>query len=266
MIYRVDTFSESSINPVTGRGYDCSWRVLMLTESPDYQQMCGSFNGCAYTVKVSRLNCENWEMAVGDFTGFCEENGKNAILVMSEAELDSAKEHYEGHRYNDPFLREYEPSHLVHSTPMSSWELIRRDGMLKSWNLLKTEKAVAEEQPIGIELGDPPDFSDYIMFGGGVTGEIVVNSKQQGRIVMDTDAEYLTGARLYFDARRMAQDGLLVRDGCHIKVKDTLPLEPYLIWTATWETVGLPSRVSTPRIFAEGADRRFQAVLTDYRG
>ena len=47
------------------------------------------------------------------------------------------------------------------------------------------------------------------MFGDGVTGEIVVNSKQQGKIVMSTDAEYLTGARLYFDAKRMAHDGLL---------------------------------------------------------
>ena len=35
---------------------------------------------------------------------------------------------------------------------------------------------------------------DYIMFGNGVSGEIVVNSKQSGKIVMDIDAEYKTGA------------------------------------------------------------------------
>lgn len=136
--------------------------------------------------------------------------------------------------------------------------------MLKSWNLLKTEKAITEEQPIGIQLGDPPDFSDYIMFGGGVIGEIVVNSKQQGKIVMDTNTEYLTGARLYFDAKRMAQDGFLVRDDYHLKVKDLLHVEPYLTWTATWETIGLANQVSTPRIFAEQADKRFQSILQNY--
>ena len=130
--------------------------------------------------------------------------------------------------------------------------------------LTQNRKTITEEQPIGIQLGDPMDFSDYIMFGDGVTGEIVVNSKQQGKIVMDTDAEYLTGARLYFDARRMAQDGLLVRDGYHLKVKDILYLEPYLIWTATWETIGLASQVFTLRIFAEQADKRFQSILQNY--
>lgn len=264
MIYRVDRLSENSINPITGHKYGSAWVILMLTDSLDYQQMTGSNNDCTYTIKVSRKQCKAWEMAVGDFIGFCEANGKNAILVMPEADLNSAKNLYEGHRYNEPLLRENEPAILVHSTPMENWEQIKRDGMLKSWNILKTEKVIPEEQPIGIQLGDPTDFSDYIMFGGGVTGEIVVNSKQQGKVVMDTNAEYLTGARLYFDAKRMAQDGLLVRDGCHLKVKDVLPLKPYLIWTATWETIGLASQVSTPEIFAEQADKHFQALSQPY--
>lgn len=258
MIYRVDRISENSINPITGHEYDNSWIILMLTDSPDYQQMSGSSNGCTYTIKVSRKRYKDWKMAVGDFIGFCEANEKNAIVVMSEAELKSAKNHYEGHRYDEPFLRENESTVLVHSTPMNSWKQIKRDGMLKSWNILKTQKVITEEQPIGIQLGDPTDFSDYIMFGGGVTGEIVVNSKQQGKIVMDTNAKYLTGARLYFDGKRIAQDGLLVRDGCHLKVKDMLPLRPYLIWVATWETIELESQVSTPKIFAEQADKKFQ--------
>ncbi len=264
MIYRLDKLSENSINPITGHKYDNSWIILMLTDSFDYQQMCGSNNGCAYMIKISRSQYKNWKISVGDFIGFCEANNKNAILVMPKAALNSAKEHYKGYKYNEPFLRDNDPTVLVHSTPMDSWEQIKRDGMLKSWNILKTEKVITEKQPIGIQLGDPIDFSDYIMFGGGVTGEIVVNSKQQGKIVMDINSEYLTGARLYFDAKRMAQDGLLVRDGCHLKVKDMLPLKPYLIWTATWETIGLASRVSTPKIFAEQADKQFRSILQLY--
>lgn len=264
MIYRLDELYENNINPITGHIYDDMWKIFMLTDSPDYQQMCGSSNGCAYTVKTSRTQYENWKMAVGDFIGFCEANGKNAILVMPEEELEAAKEQYEGHRYNEPFLRENEPAVLVHSTPMDSWEQIKRDGMLKSWNILKAEKAIAEERPIGMHLGDPKDFSDYIMFGGGVTGEIVVSSKQQGKIAMDINAQYLTGARLYFDANKIAADDFLLRDGCHLKVKDRLRLSPYLIWAATWEAVGLASQISTPKLFAQRADAQFQAILQQY--
>ncbi|MDE5782526.1 MAG: hypothetical protein K2I03_13790 [Lachnospiraceae bacterium] len=68
---------------------------------------------------------------------------------------------------------------------------------------------------------------------------------------MDIDTKYLTGARLYFDSKKMAQDGLLIRDGCHLKVKHILPLNPYLIWTATWKNIGLDSQVSTPKIFSQ---------------
>lgn len=46
---------------------------------------------------------------------------------------------------------------------------------------------------------------------------------------MDIDTEYLTGARLYFHAKRMAQDGLLIRDGCHLKVKGRFHLSNNLI-------------------------------------
>lgn len=258
MIYRLNELEENKINPITGCEYDNSWRILKLTDSDDYQMMCGSSNGCAYTIKVSRLQYKDWAMAVGDFIGFNDSAGKNVILVMTETDLKLAKEGYLGHKYNEPFLRDNEPAVLIHCTPMGSWQSIKRDGMLKSWNRLKAENATEEEQPIGVNLGDPIDFSDYIMFGSGITGEIVVNSKQQGRIVMDIEKEYLTGARLYFDAPKMAQDGLLVRDGCHLKVKDILPLEPYLIWVATWDSIGLESQVATPKSFAEQADKHFK--------
>ena len=77
---------------------------------------------------------------------------------------------------------------------------------------------------------------------------------------MDIDVEYKTGARLYFDAEKIAKDGLLVRDGAHIKVKDFLPLEPYLIWVGTWDSVGLKSQISTPRIFAELSNKTFESI------
>ena len=119
MIYRMDRLPEDSINPITQRGYDRSWIILMLTGSKEYQKMCGG-NGCAYTIKISRAKCRDWEMAVCDCMGFCTANQKNLILVMMEAELSAAKIRYGGHSYNEPVLRESEPAVLVHSTPMDS--------------------------------------------------------------------------------------------------------------------------------------------------
>lgn len=261
MIYRLDKLNENKINPITNCKYDNSWIILVLTDSKDYKQMCGSNSGCAYTVKVSRLTKKNWEISVGDFISFCRANNKNAILVMSESDLYIAKNRYGNHKYNDAFLREEEPPILVHSTSLESWEQIQRDKMLKSWNILKKSGTIGEEKPIGALLGDPVDFSDYIMFGSGITGEIIVNSKQQGKITAEENAEYLTGARLYFDAKKIAEDGLLVRDGCHFKVRDTLPLTPYFIWAATWDTIGLTSRISTPKLFAEQAEKEFKIFM-----
>lgn len=132
MIYRIDKFTENHINPITMCAYDESWLVLILTDSSDYEKMCGSNHGCAYTVKISRVKCKEWEMAAGDFISFCESNRKNAILVMSETERNAVKEIYQNHIYNEPALRDYEPTVLIHSTPMQNWEQIQRDGMLKS--------------------------------------------------------------------------------------------------------------------------------------
>ena len=90
-----------------------------------------------------------------------------------------------------------------------------------------------------------------------MSGEIVVSSKQAEKIIMDVTAEYKTGARLYFDAKKIAEDGLLIRDGAHLKVKNQLSLEPYLIWVATWDSIGLESQFSTPKIFAELSNDKF---------
>lgn len=254
VIYRVDEFTENIINPITKCKYDSSWLVLVLSSDLDIPMIVGKNNGCAYTIKISKQLHDDWRMAVGDFIGYCNANNLNGIIVITEDEYNKAQNYYVGHSYNDTLLRDHETPVLVHSTPMENWLQIQKDGTLKSWNKLNSP----EKEPIGKQLGDPTHFSDYIMFGGGISGEIVVNSKQSGKIVMDIDAEYKTGARLYFDAEKMAKDGLIVRDGAHIKVRDSLPLAPYLIWAATWNKVGLESQISTPRVFAELSDKKFE--------
>lgn len=264
-LYRIDTFEAGRINPITNREYDNSWRVLILTHDSSQDMIVGAENGCAYTIRISKHADVNWCLMVGDFIGYGESIGTHMILVMSETEYQEMKQAYEGHCFCEDGLRDYEPTVLVHSTTREGWEKIQKSGVIKCWNQLKRERVLREEYPIGVELGDPEEFSDYIMLGDfGVSGELVVSSKQSGFINMDINAKYKTGARMYFDARRLAQDGLLIRDGAHLKVKDELPLEKYLIWAATWEQIGMESDNSTPNIFAEQADQQFREFFPEY--
>ena len=260
MIYRVDYLPENKINPITGQEYDSSWIAFTLTCSVDNRAITGMGKEGVYFIRVSRFLNDDWQLSVGDFIGYCEANALNGILVMSESDYNDALRKYDGHSYNESVLRKDEALVLIHSTTADCWKSIQHDGALKSWNQLKRDSAEWESKPIGAQLGDLAEFSDYIMFGGGVSGEIVVSSKLSGFINMDVNAEYHTGARLYFDAKKMAEDGMLVRDGAHVKVKGSLPLEPYLMWVATWDKLGLNSPLSTPKIFAESADERFRVI------
>ena len=50
---------------------------------------------------------------------------------------------------------------------------------------------------------------------------------------------------------------LLVRDGCRIKVRGRLPLEPYLLWAAGGTALRGADELSTPAEFSTLADQRF---------
>ncbi len=261
MIYRVDNYFESEINPFTSQPYDDTWIVYRLTDSNEYQTMVGNSNSSVYTVKVSKNN-PDWMMSVCDFIQFQESRNKNIILDITQEDLQKAQTCYQGHSYNDHFLRETEPDILIHSTTYENWVSIEQDRCLKSWNILNAEKAIWESSPIGQELGDPLDFRNFIMFSSGsVSGEIVVLSKQNRKIVMNQDMQYITGARLYFDGRKIAADGLLIRDGIHLKVLNQLPLDPYLLWCATWNKIELDSNISTPKEFAERSNTTFYRLF-----
>lgn len=263
-IYRIDDFCECEINPITQKPFDETWIMWRLVDTCEYKLKVGRFNGSCYTVKHTRHTI-GWELSLGDFIEYNQSLSKNIIVVICAEDFEFAMSEYVGHTFREPILRDYEREYTVHSTSLECLNKILHDGELKSWNILKSENATADEMPIGSVLGDPKDFSDYIMFGKNIAGEFVVNSRQHGEIIMDENCEYKTGARLYFDMRRIVSDGLAVRDGAHIKVRDKLPLAPYLIFIATWENTGLKSRISTPKIFCEKANEKFNEVYKEYK-
>ena len=199
----------------------------------------------------------DWRYRIMDFIQYETEVGKNMIIAVNSDDLFEAEAIYGNHAYKEKTLRDYERPILIHSTTKENYQAICNGGFLKSWNRLKKEGIVKEEKPIGSLLGDPEDYRDYIMLSnGGYYCEIVTSSRQKGYIEMNPDAEYVAGARMYFDAVKIAADGHLIRDGAHMKVKDNLSLE-YLVWAATPGDLGVAER-TTPRAYAGLADSAFE--------
>ena len=154
---------------------------------------------------------------------------------------------------------------MVHSTPFENVESIIKDGELKSWNILKFEKSNWEQIPIGTLLGDIDDFSNYVMLSIlSQNSEVVTASKQKHKIDTNINQLYKPGARFYLNAKKLASDGLLLRDGEHIKVKDYIPLNEYLIWYSTTENLGL-NKISTPKEFFEKSNNRFFELYPHYK-
>ena len=256
MVHQVDSFTADTLNPDTGLPYDNSWMVFSLKDE-NYRMRVGGEQGRAYVLNVGKYHL-NWKMALGDFIDYHKTARHKIVLALRQDALDDALNSYKGHSCQDRFLRDYESPVLIHSTTLQNYGHIMKDRCLKSWNRLYQEGFFSGEEPIGKLLGDPLELRDYILFGSGVTGEIVVSSKEKHRIEMDWDQPYQPGARFYFDMRRIAEDGLLIRDGSEVKVKNTLPLEPYLIWVATVKVLDLNQASVTPRQFAEKADLYFR--------
>lgn len=253
-------FILSDINPFTGMKYDDKWVYMELTETEDYLLLDKTENHL-FQIYVSELYSE-WHWRIMDFIGYESEYGKNIIINIGRNDYEYAKEHYRGHSYKDKELRDYEKKILVHSTPYKNYCSIKKMNTLLSWNKLKEAGIIGETEPIGSLLGDHAEYRDYIMFSdGGVGGEIVVNSHNHSKLIMDIKAEYEPGARMYFDAQKIAADGKLVRDGLHYKVKDYLPLNPYLLGTATKDNVDLPDMECSPVNFSQAADKMFLDLM-----
>jgi len=253
-IYYVEKIE--SINPFSSDGlYGERWVGLSITDSAEYKMMSGT--DILFGFKISR-HSEGWQFRAMDFIEFNSMLGRNIIYTGNVEDLETAKTVYNGHSIYDQFLRPYEPCVLVHSTTPEGYRGIIKDGALKSWNKIKKGH---DDRPIGALLGDPADFSDYVMLGElGYWSEIVVSSNEKGTICMDPDCDYQPGARFYFDTLTLIKEGLFVRDGMHYKVKDELPLS-YAVFCATPENITIDGRV-TPRSFADAADEAFKKGLT----
>ncbi|MDY6017995.1 MAG: hypothetical protein SPI97_10315, partial [Oscillospiraceae bacterium] len=231
----------------------------MLTDSKEYNSFCG-LEDSIYTVRISK-HYEHWYYDLCDMIGFYKNSKTELILDVSESDLRSACFLYGNHKYNEKILREHEPSIMVHTTTFEAYKEILSDGSIKCWNILKRQKDSFEEKPIGRLLGDIEDFSNYVMLSPiGVNNEIIVASKEKERIDIDPNQTYRAGCRFYLNAKELANDGMLLRDGQHIKVKNEIPLGKYLIWYSTAERISLSSE-TTPSEFFEQSNKAFYEIF-----
>lgn len=258
-IFFVDSsYVPGPINPVNGRRYEQGWICLRLTDEAEYEVFCGGRE--LYCAAISKRN-PGWKYRVMDFVEYSLKQGKDVIFSGDRADYEEARREYAGHCHKDRFLRRHEVRVMVHSATPEGYFSIVRMGALKSRKLLIEEGIISSEKPsIGRKLCAPEDFEDYVMLSqGGWDGELVVASKQLGRLEANPQVTYRPGARFYFDAEAIALDGLLVRDGLHVKTERQLPLAAYLLWTATPENVDPYENEWTPKKFVEKADRSFEA-------
>lgn len=230
----------------------------VLTDSTEYRQF-NCFENSIYTLKISR-NYKYWYYDLCDLIDFYKDTDIEVISEISNDDLALARKLYGNHQYNERILREYETDVMVHSTTKDNVQSILSDKKLKSWNLLRAEKPYWEQQPIGTLLGDIEDFSNYVMLSGiSQNNEIITASKSNGEINTDINQSYVAGARFYLNAQKIAADSLLLRDGAHIKVRDYIDLEKYLIWYSTPEILGIEEH-TTPKIFFELSNQKFNEV------
>lgn len=237
---------------------------ICLINDENNKIISGNDENSMFTVRISK-QFEGWEYRILDFLAYETLHGRTVVTCYDKYDYDHAVKVYSGHSIRDKQLRPYEPKFMIHSTTKENWAKICESKTLKSWNLAKLDGDIDEEYPIGKKLGDFDDYSDYIMLaGGGHWNEVVVASKQKGELCYDKNQTYEPGARIYFDLAKIAQDGLLVRDGIHTKVKDRLPIEPYVIWIAEPKNLVEENIVWTPDKFAKMADEYFYKMFSRY--
>jgi hypothetical protein len=222
----------------------------MYTGHNDYKEFC---------IKISKSTLKNWKYAVCDFIKYNFTRNLETIIISSNEDLYEALTTQEYCEETENKLRFYEPKVLIHSTTIENWEKIVIDNStLYSWNHLKETNRINEEKPIGNLLGDPEEYSDFIMLGSddNIGGEYVVMSKQAGCIKCNDDDEYKPGVRIYLNAEKLIEDKKLLRDGVHYKVHKSIDLKKYMIDVVKSSEFG--DRMFTPLEFVKLSNHRFE--------
>jgi hypothetical protein len=259
-------WSTKDKNPFSIDGlYGPQWTCLCLDDINSVIDYCGCGETSLYTFRLG-YNSRYSKRRIADFLRYEKMNARNVILSFpSGVDIDSFVADALITTPEPDDVRKEDPRWVVHSTNLDAWKEIQQEGCLKSLSLLHEEgKSV---KTVGFhQLGEPPEFADYIMFGkiDVVNSEHVVASQQKGYIFTEADVPYTPGVRLYFDNHKLIKSGLGIRDGLHtIKVYHKLSLVPFLKEAILVTELALPQACSewTPNTFYKAANTEFYKRL-----
>ena len=104
---------------------------------------------------------------------------------------------------------------LCHSTPLENFRNILKVNALLSYNELIKQGNVVNT--VRFELREPEDFLDYIDFCSceSISSEIVVASRQFGKINDGNNFSYKPGVRIYFSPDELQKVQGVCVDGLH---------------------------------------------------
>jgi hypothetical protein len=255
-------------NPFTDDGkYDFGWSCFCILDEDTDQFHTGKCEAGPFSARFGR-NVRDLEQRLVDFLQYEKINYRKVILSFpAEINIDEFVNQAIKRTPKQSTIRPEDPPIVVHSTTLESWQKIREDQELKASSQLEKPRNRAG-QLTEIEMyyrNEPPEYKDYILFGGvdATASEIVIASNAKGRFVMDDDAEYEPGIRLYFNNHQLIVDGLGIRDGLHlIKVRKKLPLVPSLLAAISVDDVDPDGKVKvwTLKTFVESANQAFRAM------
>ena len=266
-------WSYTDANPFTPDGsYGLEWSSFCILDKGDDQFVTGKSGDGPFSARFGR-RVEHLETRLIDFLRY--ENAQGRIVILSfpgDIDIDCYVTQALSRMPNPDAVRPDDPAIIIHSTTLDAWEKISTDGQLKAASELSQQARIVDclSEVAHYLENEPPEYRDYIMFGtiASTTPEKIVASYQAGRFILDDDAVYEPGVRLYFDNRRMIGDGQAVRDGLHtVKVYKRLSLSPYLLAVIGVSDLDPQREVKmwTPRLFVERADQAFWSYQATHR-
>jgi hypothetical protein len=252
----------TDINPFSTDGtYGSEWCCFCMDGNNPTIDFCGAGENSLYTFRLGHES-PTLKTRLADFMRYNKAHHRSIILSFPDdidADAFIAEALHATPEQN--VIREEDPKWIVHSTNLEAWESIKADGCLMALSLL--EKDGRPVKTVGFrELGEPVEFSNYIMLGrtDSVNPEHVVASQAKGYIFTEANTPYKPGIRLYFDNHRIIEKGLCTRDGLHlIKVHEHLPLTPFMAAAIAIDDLDLEDRVEewTPNSFFQAANLEF---------
>ena len=117
IFYTNNTFNQYDLNPFDGNSpYSQEWILFKLIDKADDFRHLTTGGGDQVFRCIMTKEEKDQKYRLNDFIQYETTYNRNIILAVDDSDMAIAKAEYGAHRYDESFLRSYEPRVLVHST------------------------------------------------------------------------------------------------------------------------------------------------------